>query len=253
MPNFEGTVTVMEYGIQMYSLRDITGQDLDGALGAVAAMGYKTVEFAGFFGHSAEEVRGMLEKYNLKCSGTHSGLGELLNDFEGTVKYHKTIGNHNYIIPGHDLSTKEKLDTFIAQVNELAPKLRAEGIELGYHNHSHEFYDMPEGYQIHRELEARADMFFELDTYWAYVAKLDPVETLKRLGSRVRMVHLKDGDADGHGCSLGSGTAPCAAVRRYAIDNGLGIVVESEGLDPTGKEEVQRCIDWLFAEDKADA
>ena len=243
----------MEYGIQMYSLRDITGQDLDGALGAVAAMGYKTVEFAGFFGHSAEEVRDMLAKYNLVVSGTHSGLGDLLNDFEGTVRYHKTIGNHNYIIPGHDLSTKEKLDTFIAQVNELAPKLRAEGIELGYHNHSHEFYDMPEGYQIHKELEERADVFFELDTYWAYVAKLDPVETLKRLGSRVRMVHLKDGDADGHGCSLGSGTAPVAAVRRYALDNGLGIVVESEGLEPTGKEEVQRCIDYLHELDKADA
>ena len=243
----------MEYGIQMYSLRDITGQDLDGALRAVSEMGYQTVEFAGFFGHSAEEVRGMLEKYNLKCSGTHSGLGELLSDFEGTVKYHKTIGNHNYIIPGHDLSTKEKLDTFIEQVNELAPKLRAEGIELGYHNHSHEFADMPEGYQIHSELEARADMFFELDTYWAYVAKLDPVETLKRLGDRVRVIHLKDGDPEGHGCSLGSGSAPVAAVRRYAIDNGLGIVVESEGLDPTGKEEVQRCIDYLHEQDKADA
>ena len=76
----------MEYGIQMYSLRDITGQDLDGALAAVAAMGYETVEFAGFFGHSAEDVAAMLAKYNLKCSGTHSGLGDLLNDFEGTVK-----------------------------------------------------------------------------------------------------------------------------------------------------------------------
>ena len=72
-------------------------------------------------------------------------------------------------------------------------------------------------------------------------------------GSRVRVVHLKDGDADGHGCSLGSGTAPVAAVRRYALDNGLGIVVESEGLEPTGKEEVQRCIDYLHELDKADA
>ena len=249
MPNFEGTVTVMEYGIQMYSLRDITGQDLDGALGAVAEMGYKTVEFAGFFGHSAEEVRDMLAKYNLKCSGTHSGLGELLNDFEGTVKYHKTIGNHNYIIPGHDLSTKEKLDTFIAQANELAPKLRAEGIELGYHNHSHEFYDMPEGYQIHKELEERADVFFELDTYWAYVAKKDPVAEMERLKSRLRVIHLKDGDINGHGVSLGSGTAPVAAVREKAIELGVGIVVESEGCDPTGCEEVQRCIDYLHSLD----
>ena len=239
----------MEYGIQMYSLRDITGQDLDGALKAVAEMGYQNVEFAGFFGHSAEDVKAMLDKYGLKCSGTHSGIGDLLNDFEGTVKYHKTIGNHNYIIPGHDLSTKEKLDTFIAQANELAPKLRAEGIELGYHNHSHEFYDMPEGYQIHKELEERADVFFELDTYWAYVAKKDPVAEMERLKSRLRVIHLKDGDINGHGVSLGSGTAPVAAVREKAIELGVGIVVESEGCDPTGCEEVQRCIDYLHSLD----
>ena len=103
----------MNYGIQMYSLRDITGQDLEGALKAVAEMGYKTVEFAGFFGHSAEDIAAMLKKYGLTCSGTHSGIGELLNDFEGTMKYHQTIGNKHYIIPGHDLSTKEKIDTFI--------------------------------------------------------------------------------------------------------------------------------------------
>ena len=40
----------MEYGIQMYSLRDITDKDLAGAFKAVADMGYKTVETAGFFG-----------------------------------------------------------------------------------------------------------------------------------------------------------------------------------------------------------
>ena len=243
----------MKYGIQMYSLRDITPKDLDGALKAVADMGYEMVEFAGFFGHSAEEVKAMLDKYGLVCSGTHSGLGDLLNDFEGTVKFHKTIGNKNYIIPGHDLSTKEKLDTFIAQVNDIVPKLRAEGIELGYHNHSHEFVDMPEGYQIHRELETRTDIFFEIDTYWAYVAKQDPIALLERLKDRVPVIHLKDGDANGRGFSLGQGTAPAAAVRRFAIDHGMMIVVESEGLDPTGCEEVQRCIDFLHDEDKKDA
>ena len=33
----------MNYGIQMYSLRDITGTDLEGALAAVAEMGYQNV------------------------------------------------------------------------------------------------------------------------------------------------------------------------------------------------------------------
>lgn len=243
----------MEYGIQMYSLRDITDKDLDGALRAVAEMGYKTVEFAGFFGHSAEEVRAMLDKYGLVCSGTHSGLGDLVNNFDETVKYHQTIGNHNYIIPGHDLSTKAKLDEFIAQCNEIAPKLREKGIELGYHNHSHEFIPTAEGYEIHKELEERCDVFFELDTYWAFVAKKDPVAEMERLKSRLRCIHLKDGSPDGKGCSLGQGAAPVKAVRKKAIELGVGIVVESEGLDPTGKEEVERCIKFLKDCDAEDA
>jgi len=98
---------------------------------------------------------------------------------------------------------------------------------------------------IHTELEKRCDVFFELDCYWAYVAKLDPVATLERLGDRVKCIHLKDGTPEGRGYSLGLGSAPVKAVRDYALAHDLGIVVESEGLEPTGKEEVQRCIDYL--------
>ena len=46
----------MEYGLQLFSVRDITGNDLEGALKAVAELGYSSVEYAGFFGHSAEQV-----------------------------------------------------------------------------------------------------------------------------------------------------------------------------------------------------
>lgn len=67
-----------EYGLQLFSVRDITGNDLEGALREVAAMGYRYVEYAGFFGHPAETVAAWQEKYGLACSGTHTGWGELL-------------------------------------------------------------------------------------------------------------------------------------------------------------------------------
>ena len=235
----------MKYGIQMYSLRDLTDKDLDAALAAVAKMGYKQVEFAGFFGHSAEEISAMLKKYDLEIIGTHSGWEDLRDNFEETVKFHHAIGNKRYIIPGADLSTREKLDAFIDFINDVGPRIRAEGIEIGYHNHAHEFQPTAEGVYIHSELEKRTDVFFELDTYWAFVAGLDPVKELERLGSRVRMIHLKDGTPDGNGLSLGSGEAPVAAVRAKAIEMGLDIVVESEGCNPTGVEEVSRCMDYL--------
>ena len=237
----------MKYGIQMYSLRDITKDDLDGALGKVAAMGYKSVEFAGFFDHSAEEVKAMLEKYDLELAGTHSPMGDLVNKFDETLAYHKTIGNKRYIVPGHDFSTRAKLDEFIRNCNEIAPKLRAEGIELYFHNHHREFLPMgDEGYIVHTELQEKTDIRFEIDTYWSYVAGLDSVELLKKLGDRVDIIHLKDGDSAGKGVSLGQGTAPVKEVREYALAHGQEIVVENEGLDPTGEEEVKRCIDFLY-------
>lgn len=239
-----------EYGLQLFSLRDITGNDLEGALRAVAEMGYKYVEYAGFSGHSAEQVKEWQDKYGLQCSGTHSGWVELLpENIEATIAYHKTIGNPNYIIPGADLDTLDKIIDFCAVMNKAQLRLAAEGISLGYHNHSHEFVVMPWGSTIHSELEKRGTFDFEIDTFWAFNAGIDPIETLKRLSGRVKVIHLKDGFKGGRGKALGEGEAPVLKVREYAITNGIRMVVESEGLDPTGCEEVKRCIDFLKAQE----
>ena len=121
----------MEYGLQMYSVRDITQENLADAVAKVAKIGYKLIEFAGFFGNSADAVNAMLRENGVRVSGTHSSLNDLVNDYEATLAFHKAIGNANYIIPGHDLSTREKLDAFIEQVNRLQPMLEKEGMRWG--------------------------------------------------------------------------------------------------------------------------
>lgn len=235
----------MDYGIQMYSVRDITEQDLSGALKKVAQIGYKMVEFAGFFGHSAEEVKAMLDKNGLAVSGTHSSLDDLVNDFEGTVKYHKAIENTNYIIPGAPVQTKEELDDTIEKLNKYQPMLAAEGITLAYHNHDEEFKPNKDGLIAHEEMEKRTSIQFEIDTYWVYAAGKDPVEVLERLKNRVNIIHLKDGLQDRTGYPLGEGTAPVAAVREKAIELGMKMIVESETLQPDGISEAIRCMEYL--------
>ncbi len=241
-----------EYGLQLYSIRDFTAKDMDYAIKEVAAMGYDYVEFAGFAGHSAEAIAEMLDKYNIPCRSTHTGWLEVRDNFDATVKYHKTIGNKNIIVPGADLSTRAKIDEFVAFIKEFGPKLAAEGINLGYHNHSHEFLPNSEGLISHHELETLSDVEFEIDTYWAFAANLDPVATLERLKGRVKFIHLKDGDGGHKGFSLGLGKAPVKAVREYAIANNLNMVVESENLDPDGLSEVRRCIEFLRELDVAE-
>ena len=240
----------MEYGLQMWSVRDASEKDLANALKKVAEIGYKYIEFAGFFNHPAEEVKAMLDEYGLIVSGTHSGLGDLDNDFAGTVKYHKTIGNTNYILPGAPWDTKAALDSTIEKLNKYKPMLAAEGITLGYHNHDGEFKPNKDGQIAHEEMEKRTDVNFEIDTYWAFVAGRDPIETITRLKDRVKIIHLKDGTLDKHGNALGEGEAPVAAVREKAIELGMRMVVESEGLQPTGLEEVARCMKYLRSLEK---
>ena len=233
------------YGLQLYSVRDITGSDLEGALKKVSELGYKNMEFAGFFGNSAETVKGWLDKYGLTVTGTHTGLAALENDFEATVKYHKEIGCYDLIVPAAPVKTRADVDALVDKMNKYNDLLAKEGIRLHYHNHAAEFLPNEDGVIANEELLKRTSILFEIDTYWAYVAKRNPIEVLDTYGKRVKFIHLKDGNADGTGFSLGQGAAPVKAVLKKALIEGYGIIVESEGLDPTGIEEVARCMDFL--------
>ena len=237
----------MKYGIQLYSLRDVTKEgDMEGALRAVSKMGYDFVEFAGFFDHSAKRITELLDKYSLSVSGTHTSRKELFEDkIDATIAYHKEIGNKNIIIPGTDLTTGEKVKDFIEFLNFVQPKLAKEGINLGYHNHSVEFLPNEDGIVSWFEIRDNTKIDLEIDTYWAWNAERDPVALLEENAERVRVIHLKDGLRGGIGRSLGSGEAPVKDVIAAAKRLGMLPVVESEGLDPTGIEEVQRCMDFL--------
>ena len=61
-------------GIQLYGVRKSMEADFEGTLKAIADMGYEYVEFAGYFDHTAEEIKAILDKYGLKCMSVHQGL-----------------------------------------------------------------------------------------------------------------------------------------------------------------------------------
>ena len=52
-------------------------------LRAVARMGYVGVEFAGYYGYSAQQLRSLLDEVGLVCCGTHIGLDTLQEDEMG--------------------------------------------------------------------------------------------------------------------------------------------------------------------------
>jgi len=239
------SMTKRPYSIQLYSLRDTTPQDLDGTLAKVSALGYKAVEFAGFFGHTPEQICDMLTRHNLAVSGTHSPFIDLVNHYEETVAYHKAIGNKFYIIPGVDLSSQAKIDAFISAANPLCDKLQEEGITLCYHNHSGEFKPNADGSVPYEQLLYRSKISLEVDTFWAYVGMKDPIALLERVGDRLTFIHIKDGLANGKGFPLGMGEAPVKEVYDWAVAHNIPLVVESETLSPDGITEAKICIEYL--------
>ena len=240
----------MQYGLQMYSVRDAAQGDLLGTLEKVGRLGYHYAEFAGFFGIPAEDVKAKLDECGMEVSSTHTGWQELTDDkIAETIKYHKTIGNGFIIIPGADLSDQKKLDDFIELVNRVQPVLANEGIKLGYHNHAHEFKTNEDGSKIYEQIKSRTKLELEIDTYWAYVGGQDPIAMMHELKDRVHIIHIKDGYQDGHGMPLGMGTAPAAQVYKTAVELGMQMVVESETCTPSGLEEARICIEFLKAQE----
>src|ERR1039457_5052839 len=68
------------FGVQLYVLRGLLAKDFDGTLAKVAALGIKNVEFAGFYGRTAKDVRSSLSNGRLTASGAHRLLASMSDD-----------------------------------------------------------------------------------------------------------------------------------------------------------------------------
>ena len=238
----------MEYGIQMYSVKDLGLVDFPATFKAVKDAGYTMVETANVYENSAETVRDLILANGLKICAAHSAIAKLAPEvIEETIKFQTTLGNKNYVIPISRFETHEEMDSVIKTINFAQPILKDAGIALHYHNHYKEFDVQQWGGRAFDEIVNGTDVKMEIDTYWAYYAGFDPLELMKKHRARVEMIHLRDGDPriGGAGCALGEGTAPVKEVVKLGKELGFTMIVETGGFSPSGPEEVKRCIDYL--------
>lgn len=239
---------MQKYGVQLYGLRDIAEKDIRLAIKAAADTGYKYVEFAGFFDRTPEQICSYLDECGVEVISSHTVIDQLKpENLEKTVEYHKAIGNKNITMPFIWLNTREDLERSIEVINYALPILKDSGITLSVHNHYNELLPTEYGVIPYDEIEARTDISFQLDTFWAFFAGKDPVALMEHYYSigRLSAIHLKDGLLDRSSKALGEGVAPVEAVLTKALELGIPIIVESEGLDPNGTEENARCFDFL--------
>ncbi|HEY2860695.1 MAG TPA: twin-arginine translocation signal domain-containing protein, partial [Terracidiphilus sp.] len=58
-------------GLQLYSVRNLLPTDFAGTLKTLGSLGYREVEAAGYYDHSAEEVKKALDDAGLKLVSAH--------------------------------------------------------------------------------------------------------------------------------------------------------------------------------------
>jgi len=198
--------------LQLYSVREDCAKDFVGTLRKVAEIGYGGVEFAGYYGKEAKDLKKILDEFGLKVAGTHTGIDTLLGDkLRQTVEFNSTIGNKFLIVPGlpeEYINSKESWLKTANLFNEISEKVKPYGMKVGYHNHWIEF--KPENgetpWNIFFDAVNNA-VVMQLDTGNAMKGGGDPVEILKRYPGpgRATMIHLKEFSSTDDKAILGEG------------------------------------------------
>jgi sugar phosphate isomerase/epimerase len=241
-------------GLELYSVREELKKDPEGAVRAVAEMGYQGVEFyAPYFDWSetqAKQMRKLLDDLGIRCFSTHNNSSYLGAEKIGRARDLNLILGTKYIVmassdpkPGVD-GWKAVADT----LNTAADQLEASGLKPGYHNHRREFTPAENLRPIEiLAKNTKPSVMLQLDVGTCLEAGSDPVAWIRANPGRIRSLHLKDWSPDpakGYTVLFGEGAAQWKDIFEAAESAG-GVeyyLIEQEGSRFTELDTARRCL-----------
>jgi sugar phosphate isomerase/epimerase len=242
--------------LQLYSVRDDCARDFFGTIAAVAAMGYAGVEFAGYHGASAADLKKVLDDNGLLCAGTHAGYNTLQDDaIDATIEYHLTLGCKNLIVPWlpeETRSTPEACKETADKLNLISEKLRPHGLRTGFHCHEGDMHKLENGKSAWDLLAeyTTPDFILQYDTANGMSGGADPVQPILDWPGRGLSTHLKEWSGE-HGAKvIGDGLIPWPKVFEACetVGGTEWYVVEHESYEGmTPLEAVAACLTNLRA------
>ena len=236
-------------GLQLYSVRTECKADLPAVLKAAAAMGYEGVEFAGYHGRDAAELRRLLDENGLHCCGTHLGIEALTGDeLKRTVEFNRVLGNPYLIVASlpdeKTLDRQSCLETARA-FNEISEKVAVEGMRVGYHNHSSDLkpLDGETAWDIIFG-NTRPEVVMQIDTANMIAGGGDPMHFLRKYAGRAATIHLKEHSKSHPEALIGEGDIDWPAIFDVVEAQGRTewFIVEYEGDAIPPLVAVERCL-----------
>lgn len=187
------------FSLQLYSLRHETAKDFKGAIEKVAKMGYTGVEFAGYGGLEADEMKSLLDANGLKAVSSHVGIDDLENKLDYHIDFLKTCGCSYIICPYIAMETAADAIATADRLNVIAEKCAMAGMNFGYHNHAHEYAKDNDEYLFDIMMNHCSDLVLaQPDVYWVKFAGADPIDVIRKYSGRTPLIHLKQlGIVDG--------------------------------------------------------
>lgn len=187
---------IEKIGIQLYTVRDQMKADFEGTLARIAQIGYKEVEFAGYFDRAPDDVRAILDRNGLSAPATHI----MLMDIEGwkkSIDTAKAVGHQYIVVPWIMEDKRKTLDDWkkvAAVFNQAAQMTKDAGMQFAYHNHDFEFQKVENQIPFDTLLQNTDPKLvqLEIDLYWITKGGQDPLSYFSRWPGRVPMVHVKD-------------------------------------------------------------
>lgn len=198
---------MLKVGLILYSVRDEMAKDPIGTVEKVGRMGYKNIEVCNHnaindpgcgFNVPAEKLKATFDEFGSKVVSAHIFPIEKA-DLPAVLAYNQVLGNHNIVCPNGRFTTYDDLMRQCEGFNKTGKICKEAGMTYYYHNHYHEFATI-QGKPVLDWIVENTDpeyLSLELDTFWVMRAGLDPVETLKHYGKRVKLIHQKDFAWDG--------------------------------------------------------
>lgn len=217
VPGTANAQTKRVAGVQLYTVRDSMAKDVNKTLQGIAGIGYQEVEFAGYFDHSAQEIREMLNRYGLSSPSSHVDGESVQDDPNAFVDIAAEIGHDYVTIAYMQEENRRTIDDYKhwAEVsNRLGEACKKNGMRAAYHNHDFEFRAVDGVVPFDILLnETDADLVdFEVDFFWVAEADQNIKKVLALAPERMTMSHIKDRNAAGDMVNVGDGEIDFAGI-----------------------------------------
>jgi len=230
-------------------VRDETEKDFFGTLEKLGknGFGYTGVEFAGFGGVPADEMKKALADNGLKAVGSHTMLDKLLESLNEEITYHKTIGAEYIICPWADIKTKADALALAQKLTPVAEKVMAAGLKFGYHNHAHEFVKDEGAYLLDILFDnLPAGTVMELDIFWSEYADVDSLAYMEKNKNRLEILHVKQIGENKKNVELDKGFIDFEEVIKKAKDMGVKyFILEQEEYETSSMASVENAIKYI--------